>query len=880
MVTALAGSSYAAGTVLTGTDLFSASDPQGSSDIDYIRVFDASLTGGAVWRYNGSVVTPGSAGFQFEYANRGLLTYTVGTGSNTFVIEAFDNAGADSNDATLTIAGVATNSPPVVTALAGSSYAAGTVLTGTDLFSASDPQGTADIDYIRVFDASLTGGAVWRYNGSVVTPGSAGFQFEYANRGLLTYTVGTGSNTFVIEAFDNAGADSNDATLTIAGVATNSPPVVTALAGSSYAAGTVLTGTDLFSASDPQGSSDIDYIRVFDASLTGGAVWRYNGSVVTPGSAGFQFEYANRGLLTYTVGTGSNTFVIEAFDNAGADSNDATLTIAGVATNSPPVVTALAGSSYAAGTVLTGTDLFSASDPQGTADIDYIRVFDASLTGGAVWRYNGSVVTPGSAGFQFEYANRGLLTYTVGTGSNTFVIEAFDNAGADSNDATLTIAGSGGGIDYSSEITVASLGAINAGLTSPSSSFMQSVLGTPNVAAGTPSSAVQALLVTRDVDPSADTVSVTGIRQAVESLAMVIRNAFEEIPGLAGHLNTAGMLNVRFIAGTTVFSNHSWGAAVDLYFGPTNDDYGDNMIQQGLALLIPYFNQAGWYSGAGYAAVGSTEDSMHFEVSVELLQRWFGSSPIELIVGNGLANTITGTGARDEINGYGGNDILDGAGGSDILIGAGGNDFLRGGQGSDVLQGGTGTDYADYRLSTGIALALDGSLAATGEAAGDTFSGIEIILGSQTAGDRIIGNTASNIFYGMGGRDTLSGGGGSDRLRGGTGVDSLTGGAGTDSFQYNARNEGGDIITDFIAADDRFMFLRAQFNNLAVGFLDAQHFRSGTTNTAADGNDYFIFRTGDKTLWFDQDGNGAAAPIMIADLQAAATMTAGDIYIF
>jgi hypothetical protein len=233
--------------------------------------------------------------------------------------------------------------------------------------------------------------------------------------------------------------------MTLSASLRNNAPLVTTLAGSNYAAGTVLTGTQLFSASDPQGSPDIDYIRVFDESQTGGAVWRYKGSVVTPGSGGFQFEYGNRGLLTYTVGTGSNSFVIEAFDTAGADSNDASLTISGTTNvNNAPLVTTLAGSNYAAGSVLTGTQLFSASDPQGSSDIDYIRVFDESQTGGAVWRYNGSVVTPGSGGFQFEYGNRGLLNYTIGTGSNSFVIEAVDNAVADSNDASLTISGANG----------------------------------------------------------------------------------------------------------------------------------------------------------------------------------------------------------------------------------------------------------------------------------------------------------------------------------------------------------------------------------------------------------------------------------------------------
>lgn len=167
----------------------------------------------------------------------------------------------------------------------------------------------------------------------------------------------------------------------------NNPPVVTILAGSSYAAGTVLTGTQLFSASDPQGSSDIDYIKVFDNVQENGAVWRYNGSVITPGGAaagGFQFEYANRGLLTYMVGTGSNAFVIEAFDNAGADSNDATLTITGTSADTIP---------GDASTTVNGTHgqwLPGKIDATGldglTGDKDYYKVI---LAGGYLYRFEG-----------------------------------------------------------------------------------------------------------------------------------------------------------------------------------------------------------------------------------------------------------------------------------------------------------------------------------------------------------------------------------------------------------------------------------------------------------------------------------------------------------
>src|SRR5204862_4326819 len=81
-----------------------------------------------------------------------------------------------------------------------------------------------------------------------------------------------------------------------------------------------------------------DHITLYDSTTTNGAVWRYNGSVITPGGAaagGYSFAYANRGLLTYTVGTGSNDFVFDAFDKAGTVSPDTFDTKSGSAVISP-----------------------------------------------------------------------------------------------------------------------------------------------------------------------------------------------------------------------------------------------------------------------------------------------------------------------------------------------------------------------------------------------------------------------------------------------------------------------------------------------------------------------------------------------------------------
>lgn len=58
-----------------------------------------------------------------------------------------------------------------------------------------------------------------------------------------------------------------------------------------------------------------------------------------------------------------------------------------------------------------------------------------------------------------------------------------------------------------------------------------------------------------------------------------------------------------------------------------------------------------------------------------------------------------------------------------------------------------------------------------------------------------------------------------------------------------------------------------------LGTLDAAAFQSRADIMAQDADDRFICRTTtDRTLWFDEDGNGAMVVIMVADLQAGATL--------
>jgi Ca2+-binding RTX toxin-like protein len=179
---------------------------------------------------------------------------------------------------------------------------------------------------------------------------------------------------------------------------------------------------------------------------------------------------------------------------------------------------------------------------------------------------------------------------------------------------------------------------------------------------------------------------------------------------------------------------------------------------------------------------------------------------------------------------------------------------------------------------------LDGSGSNSGVARGDTYSNIEIVRGAARFADRITGSSQEDVLIGLGGNDRLNGRSQGDDLTGGRGADTLTGGATAgDQFIYNSKADGRDSITDFsgVAGEgDRFEIRAAGFGGgLDIGTLDASQFRSRGNNRAIDGNDRFIFRTTDTTLWFDADGRGGKGPVLIADLQAGAEMAYNDIRI-
>lgn len=112
---------------------------------------------------------------------------------------------------------------------------------------------------------------------------------------------------------------------------------------------------------------------------------------------------------------------------------------------------------------------------------------------------------------------------------------------------------------------------------------------------------------------------VSGLDFAIESLAQIFSVLFDTHHDVYSQIKTAGMLCCRRIKfNPTHYSNHSWGTAIDLFFGSGVVPQGKHMTQRGFLEIYQTFNQHGWYWGAGFS--GGSVDTMHFELADETVR--------------------------------------------------------------------------------------------------------------------------------------------------------------------------------------------------------------------------------------------------------------------
>lgn len=149
--------------------------------------------------------------------------------------------------------------------------------------------------------------------------------------------------------------------------------------------------------------------------------------------------------------------------------------------------------------------------------------------------------------------------------------------------------------------------------------------------------------------------------------------------------------------------------------------------------------------------------------------------------------------------------------------GGGGNDLLIANNVANVLTGNGGVDFASYQAATAGVTASLATGGTAGYAAGDTYVGVEGLIGSDF-NDALSGGDGDDLFAVSGGVDTINGGNGSDTLTfqfaetgvsvslGGTGlggtsltsVENLTGSAFNDTLGGDA---GANVITGGAGVD-------------------------------------------------------------------------------
>ena len=207
---------------------------------------------------------------------------------------------------------------------------------------------------------------------------------------------------------------------------------------------------------------------------------------------------------------------------------------------------------------------------------------------------------------------------------------------------------------------------------------------------------------------------------------------------------------------------------------------------------------------------------------------------------------LTGTSGDDFIvdmstlgnsaSGGAGNDVLSGRDGADILDGGDGDDLLSGGIGADQHIGGAGVDTATYfGGATGVNVNLATNSATLGDAAGDTFSGIENVAGTDF-GDVLTGDNSDNVLRGHAGNDQFEANAGNDIVDGGAGTDTIRGGMGDDGIEGGADNDNATATINGVSSQG----LTGGEDNDIISGGDGTDVLIGDTGTSVSGGSTYV----------------------------------------
>ena len=221
------------------------------------------------------------------------------------------------------------------------------------------------------------------------------------------------------------------------------------------------------------------------------------------------------------------------------------------------------------------------------------------------------------------------------------------------------------------------------------------------------------------------------------------------------------------------------------------------------------------------------------------------------------------------------NDIISGGTGNDILTGGGGIDTLTGGTGADTFNITSGTNTITDLGNGADIMKVSAGATASAKAYGN-FTATSATINNGSASINANGHTV-NLALAGGSNGwtitnssatgvTLVGSAHNDIISGGTGNDTLTGGGGIDKFLFNTApntSTNHDTVTDFVHTTDLLQFSHAIFS--AITAWASNEFYSAAGATAGHiSTDRIVYNTTAGNLYYDADGSGPGAAVLVA----------------
>ncbi|WP_112662346.1 calcium-binding protein [Microvirga flavescens] len=255
----------------------------------------------------------------------------------------------------------------------------------------------------------------------------------------------------------------------------------------------------------------------------------------------------------------------------------------------------------------------------------------------------------------------------------------------------------------------------------------------------------------------------------------------------------------------------------------------------------------------GYDTVVASFD-FTLQDNIEALTAKSGSAAVRL-TGNAGANTITGNELAN---------IIDGKGGADLMAGGFGDDTYSVDNAGDIVSENFGAGIDTILTITSYTLSAN----------------VENLTGQGSTALTLRGNELANQIVGGNGNDKLYGGLGKDVLKGGKGKDIFVLDAPLNKSKANVKS-----LADFNVKDDGIWLENAIFTKLGKKGtekkplqLSKDAFWIGTK--AHDASDRIIFDVKKGNLYYDEDGTGKKAAILIATLpKKLTTISEKDFFI-